>query len=104
MNFIDAINLGYIPEGYKKHVTPEIFATLDAEHQYYYEPEYKEYRNKKVRSYYECEECGHKEFTGWEEQLSPIGKPYRYRATPQALPYGDIRCIADKLNTSNVLM
>lgn len=104
MNFTNPITLGIIPKGYRKYITPEVYDELDDEHQYYYEPEYKKYRTKKVRTYSDCEECGHKEFLGWEEEKVPVGEPHRYISTPQLMRYGDVRRMVDNLSSSNVLM
>jgi hypothetical protein len=96
------------PSGTKKYITPEEYASLSDEGQYYYQPEWREYRTKKVRDYSECGECGHREFLGWIEEQVPLGEPYRYIYTQPFMPYQVIRSIQaaeiDSINRSNVLM
>ena len=60
-----------------KYITPAKYADIGGK--WGYAAEYAEYRTKKVRSYSECDECGHKEYLGWVEKQFPIGEPVRYR-------------------------
>lgn len=91
----------------KQYVTPGEFADFDEEHQYYYRPEWREYRTRKVRDYSECECCGNREFLGWIEEQTPIGDPYRYVYQRPFVPFGAAKAMTakmvDTLNESNVL-
>lgn len=71
----------------KRYITPEKYAELDNENQYFYDPQYKRYKTKKVRGYEECD-YGFRHFTGWIEQKTPIGKPYQYKYVDRWLTYG----------------
>ena len=59
-------------------LTPTEYHLLQVDLQDNYAPEYKEYVTKRVRTYFECDCCSHREFTGWGDETKPVGKPVRY--------------------------
>lgn len=62
-----------------RHITPKQYQVLTENDQDWYAPEWKTHKEKKVRSYCECDCCGHSKFTGWVTETTPIGEAYRYR-------------------------
>lgn len=107
MMFKDKVTMGFAPKGCPKWVSPARFKTMTDEQQYYYVARYAEYKKVKVREYYICDECGHKEFLGWVEEDRPIGKPIRFVLTQQFIPYGLYKAGMDSMmesvNNSSIL-
>lgn len=87
-------------------VTPEKYALLSEDEQFYYDPQYENYKVKKVRAYEECD-LGFRHFLGWEEERSPIGEPISYvrdnSMTRQSMKYVYSEIIDSTLN-SNAIM
>ena len=63
----------------KRYIYPETYDALIPEHQDWYIREWKQYKEKRVRSYDECDSCGHRRFIGWVTERTPVGDPWRYR-------------------------
>jgi hypothetical protein len=63
----------------KRYITPEEYESLSIEDQDWYGSEWKEHKERRVRSYDECDSCGHRCFNGWVTESTPVGSPYRYR-------------------------
>lgn len=79
-------------------VTPEIYAALPESEHKFYEPEYLNYRTKKVRNYDTCYECGTTRFVGWVEIQVPVGDPHRYVPSAPIIVQ-----MIDSINDANVL-
>lgn len=79
MEFYQQVTFERSPDPKRTPITPEQYEQLEATEKRHYEPEYLEFRTKKVRDYDTCYECGHSRFTGWIDTQVPIGKPYRYK-------------------------
>ena len=86
---------------------PSKYENMSEREQYYYSPVYAKYKSKKIRSYNECECCGHKEFMGWDVEKTPIGEPVGYKKIRPILPYGLDRALHDlffdQVTHSNVI-
>lgn len=86
-------------------VTPKTYKKLTEDEQFYYDPEYRKYKVKKVRDYQGCD-LGHEHFMGWVEERTPIGEPYIYirdnSLTRQTLKLMQ-PAILDGINKSNIL-
>lgn len=61
----------------KNVITYKAFVGLSEDEQFFYDPRYKSYKTKKVRSYETCD-LGHSHFMGWVEESTPVGEPYMY--------------------------
>lgn len=82
------------------------YEQLSKDEQFFYDPDYRKYKIKKVRDYLECD-LGYTHFVGWVEDRIPIGRPWRYirdnslvRQTAKLMQSS----IIDSLESSNVLM
>lgn len=85
------------PKGTPRHISPQLYAALDDKDKRYYTPEYKEWKEKRVREYEDCD-LGHTHFVGWTDERTPIGEPYRYRWRQPLMP-----AVIDTILNSNVI-
>lgn len=81
MEFNQKVNMEIGDRGLSP-IDPETYASLDPEEQKQYEPVYLKYRDKKIRDYDVCYECGTTRFAGWVTVQVPVGEPWLYNVAP----------------------